>query len=160
MEFTIVARNFEYPRRSLSKEIGPGFYSYGGYTEGRDFGEKFELIKTLLKGVDVKEKLLDSEPEAITSRLEEDEALRAEDELFELWIVHTIIREDEQSRKEREGGRSFFTQKEEHSDDYEQDLLYDEEYDGAEDEAEVYDDYDNYWDGYDSGEVDDIDLDV
>ncbi|WP_180498973.1 hypothetical protein [Aedoeadaptatus nemausensis] len=74
--------------------------------------------------------------------------------------MHTIIREDEQSRQEREGGRSFFTQKEEHSDDYEQDLLYDEEYDGAEDEAEVYDDYDNYWDGYDSGEVDDIDLDV
>lgn len=111
MEFTIVARNFKYPRRSLSKEIGPGFYSYGGYTEGRDFGEKFELIKSLLKGVDVKEKLLDSEPEAITSRLEEEEAWRAEDELFELWIVHTIIREDEQSRKEREGGRSFFTQK-------------------------------------------------
>ena len=160
MEFTIVARNFEYPRRSLSKEIGPGFYSYGGYTEGRDFGEKFELIKTLLKGVDVKEKLLDSEPEAITSRLEEEEALRAEDELFELWIVHTIIREDEQSRKEREGGRSFFTQKGRDTDREEQDLLYGEDYDGAEDEGEVYNDYENYWDGYDSGDVDDLDLDV
>lgn len=142
------------------KEIGPGFYSYGGYTEGRDFGEKFEMIKILLKGVDVKEKLPDSESEAITSRLEEEEAWRAEDELFELWIVHTIIREEERLRKEREGGRSIFTHKEEHSDDYEQDLSYDEEYDGAEDEAEVYDDYDNYWDGYDSGDVDDLDLDV
>ena len=142
------------------KEIGPGFYSYGGYTEGRDFGEKFELIKTLLKGVDVKEKLPDSESEAITSRLEEEEAWRAEDELFELWIVHKIIREEELLRKEREGGRSIFTHKEEHSDDYEQDLSYDEEYDGAEDDAEVYDDYDNYWDGYDSGDVDDLDLDV
>lgn len=142
------------------KEIGPGFYSYGGYTEGRDFGEKFELIKTLLKGVDVKEKLPDSDPDDITSRLEEEEAWRAEDELFGLWIVHTIIREEERLRKEREGGRSIFTHKEEHSDDYEQDLLYDEEYDGAEDEAEVYDDYDNYWDAYDSGDVDDLDLDV
>ena len=142
------------------KEIGPGFYSYGGYTEGKDFGEKFELIKTLLKGVDIKEKLPDSEPEAITSRLEEEEAWRAEDELFELWIVHTIIREEERLRKEREDGRSIFTHQEEHSDDYEQDLLYDEEYDGAEDEAEVYDDYDNYWDAYDSGDVDDLDLDV
>lgn len=142
------------------KEIGPGFYSYGGYTEGRDFGEKFELIKTLLKGVDVKEKLPDSEPEAITSRLEEEEVWIAEDELFELWIVHTIIREEERLRKEREGGRSIFTHKERDTDREEQELLYDEDYDGAEDEGEVYDDYDNYWDGYDTADVDDLDLDV
>lgn len=142
------------------KEIGPGFYSYGGYREGRDFGEKFEMIKTLLKGVDVEKKLPDSDPENVKLRLEEEEVWRAEDELFELWIVHTIIREEERLRKEREGSGSIFTHKEEHSDDYEQDLLYDEEYDGAEDEAEVYDDYDNYWDGYDSGDVDDLDLEV
>lgn len=142
------------------KEIGPGFYSYGGYREGRDFGEKFEMIKTLLKGVDVEKKLPDSDPENVKLRLDEEEVWRAEDELFELWIVHTIIREEERLRKEREGSGSIFTHKEEHSDDYEQDLLYDEEYDGAEDEAEVYDDYDNYWDGYDSGDVDDLDLEV
>lgn len=142
------------------KEIGPGFYSYGGYTEEKDFGEKFELIKTLLKGVDIKEKLPDSDPENVKLRLMEEEAWIAEDELFELWSVHTIIREEERLRKEREGSRSIFTHKEEHSDDYEQDLLYDEDYDGADDEAEVYDDYDNYWDGYDSGDVDDLDLDV
>ena len=142
------------------KEIGPGFYLYGGYTEGRNFGEKFEMIKTLLKGVDVEEKLPDSNPENVKLRLEEEEAWRAEDELFELWIVHTIIREEERLRKEREGSGSIFTHKEGDSDSYEQDLLYDEDYDGAEDEAEVYDDYDNYWDAYDIGDVDDLDLDV
>lgn len=142
------------------KEIGPGFYSYGGYREGRNFGEKFELIRTLLKGVDVEEKLSDSDPENVKLRLEEEEAWRAEDELFELWIMHTIIREEERLRKEREGSRSIFTHKEGDSHGYEQDLLYDEDYDGSEDETEVYDDYDNYWDAYDSGDVDDLDLDV
>lgn len=53
------------------KEIGPGFYLYGGYTEGRDFGEKFELVKTLLKGVDVEEKISNSNSDDIKSRLEE-----------------------------------------------------------------------------------------
>lgn len=160
MEFTIVARNFKYPRESLSERDWPRFLFIRRIYRRKRFRRKNSNGKTLLKGVDVEEKIPDSDSDDIKSRLEEEEAWIAEDELFELWIVHTIIREEERLRKEREGSRSIFTHKGRDTDREEQDLLYDEDYDGAEDEGEVYDDYENYWDGYDSGDVDDLDLDV
>lgn len=95
----------------------------------------------------------------LNAKADEEEARIIEEEYFEWWLVHWII-EEEERRRESQPDRSIFTHKESHDSSFdEQDLLYDEAYNGGGDVEEVYDDYDNYWDRYDAGDVDDLDLD-
>lgn len=145
---------------NLLKQVAPGFYASGDYEKSTDFGVKFQTLESLVSSVEVTYKDgIDEGANAEALRLEEEEADREFDEFFQLWVAHYIIREEERLRKER-GNRSIFTYKEGGDDSHEQDILYDEGYDGESDEEEVYDDYDSYWDAYDAGDVDDLDLDV
>ncbi|WP_077075047.1 hypothetical protein [Aedoeadaptatus urinae] len=145
---------------NLLKQVAPGFYASGDYEKSTDFGVKFETLESLVSSAEVTYKDgIDEGANAEALRLEEEEADREFDEFFQLWVAHYIIREEERLRKER-GSRSIFTHKDGDDDSHEQDILYDEDYDGEGDEEEVYDDYDSYWDAYDAGDVDDLDLDV
>lgn len=145
---------------NLLKQVAPGFYASGDYEKSTDFGVKFETLESLVSSAEVTYKDgIDEGANAEALRLEEEEADREFDEFFQLWVAHYIIREEERLRKER-GSRSIFTHKDGDDDSHEQDILYDEGYDGEGDEVEVYDDYDSYWDAYDAGDVDDLDLDV
>lgn len=145
---------------NLLKQVAPGFYASGDYEKSTDFGVKFETLESLVSSAEVTyNDGIDEGANAEALRLEEEEADREFDEFFQLWVAHYIIREEERLRKER-GNRSIFTHKEGGDDFHEQDILYDEGYDGESDEEEVYDDYDSYWDAYDAGDVDDLDLDV
>ena len=145
---------------NLLKQVAPGFYASGDYEKSTDFGVKFETLESLVSSAEVTYKDgIDEGANAEALRLEEEEADREFDEFFQLWVAHYIIREEERLRKER-GSRSIFTHKDGDDDSHEQDILYDEGYDGEGDEEEVYDDYDSYWDAYDAGDVDDLDLDV
>lgn len=130
--------------------------------ESADFGVKFGILETLVKGARGLQGS-DAPSEAtsafLNAKADEEEARIIEEEYFEWWLVHWII-EEEERRRESQPDRSIFTHKESRdSSSYEQDLLYDEAYDGGGDVEEVYDDYDNYWDRYDAGDVDDLDLD-
>ncbi len=145
---------------NLLKQVAPGFYASGDYEKSTDFGVKFETLESLVSSAEVTYKDgIDEGANAEALRLVEEEADREFDEFFQLWVAHYIIREEERLRKER-GSRSIFTHKDGDDDSHEQDILYDEGYDGEGDEVEVYDDYDSYWDAYDAGDVDDLDLDV
>lgn len=145
---------------NLLKQVAPGFYASGDYEKSTDFGVKFKTLESLVSSAEVTYKDgIDEGANAEALRLEEEEADREFDEFFQLWVAHYIIREEERLRKER-GSRSIFTHKDGDDDSHEQDILYDEGYDGEGDEEEVYDDYDSYWDAYDAGDVDDLDLDV
>ena len=130
--------------------------------ESADFGVKFGFLETLVKGAGGLQGS-DAPSEAtsafLNAKADEEEARIIEEEYFEWWLVHWII-EEEERRRESQPYRSIFTHKESHdSSSYEQDLLYDEAYDGGGDVEEVYDDYDSYWEAYDAGDVDDLDLD-
>lgn len=130
--------------------------------ESADFGVKFGFLETLVKGAGgLQGSGAPSEATSafLNAKADEEEARIIEEEYFEWWLVHWII-EEEERRRESQPDRSIFTHKESYdSSFYEQDLLYDEAYDGGGDVEEVYDDYDNYWDRYDAGDVDDLDLD-
>lgn len=130
--------------------------------ESADFGVKFGFLETLVKGaggVQGSDAPSEATSAFLNAKADEEEARIIEEEYFEWWLVHWII-EEEERRRESQPDRSIFTHKESHdSSFYEQDLLYDEAYDGGGDVEEVYDDYDNYWDRYDAGDVDDLDLD-
>lgn len=130
--------------------------------ESADFGVKFGILETLVKGARGLQGS-DAPSEAtsafLNAKADEEEARIIEEEYFEWWLVHWII-EEEERRRESQPDRSIFTHKESHDSSFdEQDLLYDEAYDGGGDVEEIYDDYDNYWDRYDAGDVDDLDLD-
>lgn len=145
---------------NLLKQVAPGLYVACDYEKSTDFGVKFQTLESLVSSAEVTyEEGIDEGADAKALRLEEEEAEREADEFFQLWLAHYIIREEERLRKER-GSQSIFPHKERDDDSYEQDILYDEGYDGEADEVEVYYDYDSYWDAYDAGDVDDLDLDV
>lgn len=130
--------------------------------ESADFGVKFGFLETLVKGAGgLQGSVAPSEATSafLNAKADEEEARIIEEEYFEWWLVHSII-EEEERRRESQPDRSIFTHKESHDSSFdEQDLLYDEAYDGGGDVEEVYDDYDSYWDRYDAGDVDDLDLD-
>lgn len=130
--------------------------------ESADFGVKFGFLETLVKGaggVQGSDAPSEATSAFLNAKADEEEARIIEEEYFEWWLVHWII-EEEERRRESQPDRSIFTHKESHESSFdEQDLLYDEAYDGGGDVEEVYDDYDSYWDRYDAGDVDDLNLD-
>lgn len=144
------------------EKVDSHFFASEESKESADFGVKFGFLETLVKGAEgVQGSDAPSEATSafLNAKADEEEARIIEEEYFEWWLVHWII-EEEERRRESQPDRSIFTHKESRdSSSYEQDLLYDEAYDGGGDVEEVYDDYDNYWDRYDAGDVDDLDLD-
>lgn len=144
------------------EKVDSHFFTSEESRESADFGVKFGVLETLVKG-GMGAYGSDAPTEAtsafLNAKADEEEARIMEEEYFEWWLVHWII-EEEERRRVSQPDRSIFTHKEScDSSSYEQDLLYDEAYDGGGDVEEVYDDYDSYWDAYDAGDVDDLDLD-
>lgn len=140
----------------LEKADSPVF-TYDESEIAGGFGVKFGVLETLVTGAG-EANGADGPFKSASTFLKgkaEEEATRFTDEnFFEWWIVHQIIREEEH-RRESQPDRSIFTHKDgSDSFSYEQDLSYDE----GDDVEEVYDDYDSYWDRYDAGDVNDIDL--
>ena len=144
------------------EKVDSHFFSFEESANTADFGVKFGVLETLVRG-GMGAYGSDAPTEATSAfsnaKADEEEARIMEEEYFEWWLVHWII-EEEERRHESQHDRSIFTHKESRdSSSYEQDLLYDEAYDGGGDVEEVYDDYDSYWEAYDAGDVDDLDLD-
>lgn len=146
----------------LEKVESPLFAS-GDSLKRANFGVKFDALERLVKDARGESKSHGpSEPatDLRRERAEEEEARLIDEEYFEWWLVHWII-EKEERRREETPDRSIFTHKNFGDASFkEQDVFYDEDYDGEGDDEEVYDDYDSYWDSYDAGDVDDLDLDV
>ena len=144
------------------EKLDSHFFSVEESANTADFGVKFGVLETLVRGG--MGTYGSDAPTEVTSAFlnakgDEEEARIIEEEYFEWWLVHWII-EEEERRRESQPDRSIFTHKESRdSSSYEQELLYDEAYDGGGDVEEVYDDYGSYWDRYDAGDVDDLDLD-
>lgn len=144
------------------EKVDSHFFTSEESKESPNFGVKFGILETLVRGgmgVYGSDAPSETTSAFLNAKADEEEARIMEEEYFEWWLVHWII-EEEERRRELQPDRSIFTHKESRdSSTYEQDLLYDEAYDGGGDVEEVYDDYDNYWDRYDAGDVDDLDLD-